>query len=297
MKFIGKQDGSRTYASSGSRRSRTGFTLIELLVVVTVIVLLIALLLPALGRARSTARRVACASNARQLTLSLNLYAESNDGLACPSQDVYVYSGSTLVAIQNWSYYLNMSTGASTYQGSFLYPYTPNLNIFLCPEATVVSGMVGTANTGFVKIHYGMGRALTFNRLAQLIDPTETAAFADTVNVTPTGLQSQPSLYEPSGDTTGGYFHGRHNGCGNVAFYDAHTETIAPQLRPASSLSASGSWNAAQVWANHKANNVGSLCYGAIDLSQTSLTAAQFTSYANISRLDFYFWRDKSARN
>lgn len=57
----------------------TGFTLIELLVVIAIIGVLASLLLPALARAKGTARKSACVSNLRQLGLAWRMYVDDND--------------------------------------------------------------------------------------------------------------------------------------------------------------------------------------------------------------------------
>jgi prepilin-type N-terminal cleavage/methylation domain-containing protein len=116
-------------------KSRTNaFTLIELLVVVSIISLLIALLLPSLGHAKRTAKRVACASNLRQLAIASRAYAGANEdflpAMVGQSNSSYTYSNLSWNIVTsagpNAAYYgpgLLFSTGALT-----------NPRVLLCPS-------------------------------------------------------------------------------------------------------------------------------------------------------------------
>src|SRR5689334_9520640 len=63
-------------------RSRTprAFTLVEILVVIGIIALLVAMILPALNKARTSASRVVCASNERQIAMSMIMFANEHHG-------------------------------------------------------------------------------------------------------------------------------------------------------------------------------------------------------------------------
>jgi prepilin-type N-terminal cleavage/methylation domain-containing protein len=64
------------------RRSFNGFTLVELLVVVTIIGVLVAMFLPALARAKESARRTLCANNLKGLGLACMIYSNDNKNQA-----------------------------------------------------------------------------------------------------------------------------------------------------------------------------------------------------------------------
>lgn len=127
-----------------ARLGPSGFTLVELLTVIAIVVILIAILLPALTKARESARSVQCMSNMRQIGLAFTMYADRNGGYFAPLSALPTVL--PLLVIQDWpsllAPYMNGKTAdAATldrWGGPGNFPFNPSLftaNPFvLCPS-------------------------------------------------------------------------------------------------------------------------------------------------------------------
>ncbi len=118
------------------------FTLIELLVVIAIIAILAALLLPALHTAREAARRVACASNLRQVGIGVTSYASDHGGYYPPAKFTADDPDrpSQIVAIRDYQWRALEGTGlmGSKTDQTFDDGYPDNYSIkdspFACPN-------------------------------------------------------------------------------------------------------------------------------------------------------------------
>ncbi len=190
---------------------RDQFTMVELLVVIAIISVLAAMLLPALDRARDSARGTYCANQLKQIGIFAMQYADDNGGwLPSLSQNT--------AACYVWLHCCPPTTART-----WLTPYhpatKPEQGLVTCPAYKRI--WFGMGNYGMNCSIYAMSIwGKTYQRQEALRQPSRTASIADIYyegdNI---WAASQYIISIPFALTN---VHYRHNGSVNLLWADTH---------------------------------------------------------------------------
>ncbi len=113
-------------------KTRKGFALVELMIVIEVVVFLLAMLLPALSRARESARRAQCLNVLKQVITGIKVYSPDYD-------EYYPTSAKPGKEINVETHYKDLG---------ILYPnYVTSLDVFTCPSSRDKMPRTRTDNT------------------------------------------------------------------------------------------------------------------------------------------------------
>lgn len=176
-----------------SKKKRQGFTLIEALTVLAVISLLLALLMPAVQKARETARRLQCKNNLRQFGVAFASYHDQFRSLpyGCYDDDSFGWGVSLLPGLEQASLY-SLAESAS-----------PPLQESASSSYGRCSGAVDHADTDYLLREASIGR----NMLSVFVCPSSSRE-----GITPLGL-AKSDYAASSGKSDDGLFLRITDGC------------------------------------------------------------------------------------